>query len=187
MSKIIDVKIDWMEGWGNSPRVEVLFDKLPSHDDMLFEERDNCYLSVDAGGYANFWYWNPGSNNRGMAGHEFDIKLRNGSKVTLRGPWSSNSQAINSLFETQVMEASVTDKPNEFSRGYTFLAAAVTIEALLRYLEEHPASDWRIGLIQNVAGEWYNVVRADGTPKNADDKLIRLIDSIPLNPVSGVF
>jgi hypothetical protein len=176
MSKIVDVKINWMEGWGNSPRVQILFDKVPAHDDLRFDARkDFCYLAVDEGGYANFWYWKPYSNNFGMGGREFDITLRDGSKLTLRGPWSSNSQSMNERFATHVMEAEVTDNRDAFERGHTFSSAAVTIAALLRYLAEHPEADWRIAIIENVAGQWYNAVRADGTPKNADDKLIKLI------------
>jgi hypothetical protein len=174
MSKIQNVKIDWMEGWGNSPRIEVLFDKLPNQDELAYECADNCYLAIE-GDYASFWTWNGNGNNRGMGGHEFDIHMRDGSTVTLRGPWSSNSQAMNERFPMHVVEASVTDNPVVFARGYTFNAAAVTVNALLEYLRQHPDADWRVGIVQNYTGRWYNVVRANGEAKNASDEVIALL------------
>jgi hypothetical protein len=127
MSKILKMKLDWMEGWGNSPRLKVLFNELPCE---RYEERNGLYLSID-GDAAHYIYWNGDGNTGGYGGREIEVTMKDGSVRKLLGPWSSRAECVSKEFpETPIIEASCTADESTFIKGYTFYSGAVTIESL---------------------------------------------------------
>ena len=127
MSKIIKANVDWMETWANSPRLIVLFDSEPV---FKYQESNGLYLAID-GDAANYIYWSGEGNTGGFGGRTFELDMIDGSKRELLGPWSSRAECISREFpETPITEASICNDPMVFERGYTFTAAAVTIESL---------------------------------------------------------
>ena len=87
MSKILKMKLDWMEDWNNAPRLKVLIDKEPVQQ---YDERSGLYLSID-GDIANYIYWNGQGNTGGFGGRAFDVTMKDSTTRKLLGPWSSRA------------------------------------------------------------------------------------------------
>jgi len=115
--------------------IELLVDRIPERSEMRFTNRGNRWFS-NHGGYVRYFSWKPPSNNGGYYGRSFDIIMEDGSKVTLFGPWSSRSSAMNKEGFAPSLEVSITDDPDVLERGHTFWAGAVTVELLQPVLEE---------------------------------------------------
>lgn len=133
--KILNARVDWMEGFANDPRLEVLVDELPEWGDMRFRERSGLYYA-ELEGFVNFMYYGGnGENTGGYGGRHFDLKMTNGMTETLRGPWSSRAGCVNRAGFPHCIEVSITDEPDVWERGYTFMAGALTVEKAHECLE----------------------------------------------------
>lgn len=64
----------------------------PDFRELRYEKRGNHYFA-EKDGYVSFFAWD-GTPDRGFCGAHFPIKLIDGSEVVLKGPWSSNSVAM---------------------------------------------------------------------------------------------
>jgi len=115
--------------------IELLVDRIPERSEMRFQRKNNRWFS-NHGGYVRYFSWKPPSNNGGYYGRSFDIIMEDGSKVTLLGPWSSRSSAMNKEGFAPSLEVSITDDLRVFLRGYTLFAGAVTVELLQPALGE---------------------------------------------------
>lgn len=115
--------------------IKLLVDRIPERSEMRFQRKGNCYFS-NHGGYVEYFGWGPGHNNGGFCGRHFDIIMEDGSEVTLLGPWSSRSSAMNKEGFTPSLGVSITDDPDVLVRGHTFFAGAVTVEFLQAALAE---------------------------------------------------
>lgn len=134
MSEIVGIKLaDWPL---TSTNIEVFFDFIPSikEKDFKYEERDNIYRAQNQMGLVSFWYWKPPENNGGFGHRTINIQMLNGETVTLKGPWSSNSNYVNRIFpdRSEIIEVSLaTEKGfNKFTKK-PFIekdAGAATIE-----------------------------------------------------------
>jgi hypothetical protein len=109
------------------PQMALLVDKLPDHNELIYDVKNGIYYA-ELDGYVSFFYYQSPGN--GYAGREFVLNMKDGSAKTLKGPWSSNSASINAAGFGPCCEVSITDDPTAFDRGYTFYAAAVTIDVL---------------------------------------------------------
>lgn len=126
--KIINAKVDWMKDWHNYPVLQVLVDKIPKLDEMVYEERNGIYYSEN-GGYTHYLYYkSPGD---GFGGSVFNLKMKEGSTRNLVGPWSSRAGCVNAQKFGFIMDVSITDDPKVFERGYTFIAGAITLDLAL--------------------------------------------------------
>jgi len=115
--------------------IRLLVDRIPERSEMRFINQGNRYFS-NHGGYVEYFAWKPPNNNGGHYNRHFNIIMEDGSEVTLLGPWSSRSSAMNKAGFAPSLEVSITDDSRAFLRGYTFYAGAVTVELLQPILAE---------------------------------------------------
>lgn len=131
--KVLKASVDWKCAYANHPGLRILVDRIPGWEEMLFEEKENCYFSECEGFVKFFYYRNPGD---GFGGRHFSIKMKNGEEKILIGPWSTNSGRMNTIGFTPSIEVSITDEPKVWERGHTFWAGAITLELAEKVLEE---------------------------------------------------
>lgn len=97
---IIGAKIDLCLNWDTDPQIEIEVDQIQSLEAHCFryEERCGVYRAEDTEGFGSFFYWKGPDNNGGFGGRHIPIIMQDGSEVVLKGPWSSNSEAVNQQF-----------------------------------------------------------------------------------------
>jgi hypothetical protein len=116
--KLIDIEIDWMEAFANHPSIKFIVDKY-EYPNYIYEEKQGLYYA-ETDGFASFFsYTAPGE---GFAGRHFDITMKDGSKKTLIGPWSSRAGCLNKIGFGPVIEGSI-----QYSE-YGHVVAAVRID-----------------------------------------------------------
>lgn len=125
--QILDADVEWYHGYANTPGIKLLLSRTFDFDVARYEERDCLYLAQDGVLVDFYFYSRPGD---GYGGRHFELTMIDGSKRTLKGPWSSNSQAVGEKFNVELMEVSYTDNPKSFERGYTFTAGAALVSAI---------------------------------------------------------
>ena len=123
--KLLDAKINWYEESDNSPTFELLIDKFPDRNLLRYQEKNGIYYAELEGFVSFFSYSGP---DKGFGGRKFPITMMDGSKKELIGPWSSRAGAVNSIGFGPCVDASITKKLEDFKRGYTFFASAVTLD-----------------------------------------------------------
>ena len=122
--KILNAKVNWMKGYANDPYLEVLVDKIP-RDDLRYEQKGELFFAEHEGYVSFFAYSGPGD---GYGGSRFDIIMKDGSKKTLIGPWSSRPGVMNNAGFALCTGVSITDDPKVFERGHTFYGGNLTLE-----------------------------------------------------------
>lgn len=129
------VRIDWHGHYANRPTLQVIVNKIPSSEDYVYEKKGPMYFGL-VNGIAQFKFYNgPG---RGYGGATFNLKMKDGSVATLKGPWSSNASAMTSYGFPATTEVSLTDDPKVWERGHTFFGGySITIEALAEACKRH--------------------------------------------------
>ena len=128
--KILKMKVKWNEGLGNSPELQVLVNRIPESDEMIYEHKDGLYFA-ERTGYVRFYAVSHSGN--GFGGREFKLKMKDGKEVTLKGPWSSRSAIMNQMGFTHSMEVHITDNPEKYERGY-FMSGNITMLKVFDYL-----------------------------------------------------
>ena len=95
------------------------------HDAFIYEQKDWAYFAEDkaTGRVRYFHYTQPGD---GFGGYTYRLPMVDGSTATLIGPWSSNSQAMNTLGMKPSKEVTIQGRHN--------MADAMTIEAINKLL-----------------------------------------------------
>ena len=121
--KLIKAEVEWYEGFANKPRLVLIVDKMPDSMEIEYEVKDNLYWG-EKNGIVSFFSHSP-ENQRGYGGREFDLKMKDGSFVTIKGPWSSRAGAMNNYFPHSV-DVTVKETEGEFPR--LSFATAVTVE-----------------------------------------------------------
>jgi hypothetical protein len=127
--ELLKAKVHKLEGYANPPTMQILVDKIPE-----FEEIEHQVVSIgdhtayfgEKDGFVHYCVHNA-RNESGFGGRLFKLKTFDGI-VDVRGPWSSNSHAMRQLGFTDSTEVSMTDDPEAFERGYTFMAGTVTVD-----------------------------------------------------------
>jgi hypothetical protein len=131
--KVLDMKVNWMESWDNDPEIMLLVDKMPDPDNVRYEQKDNLFFAEDDGYVSFFAYSRPGD---GYGGRTFNITLTNGEERALKGPWSSRAGVMNSAGFEPCLDVIITDDPEVWEKGYTFMAGAVTKKLVDEYLDK---------------------------------------------------
>ena len=128
--KILESRIDWNEAWDNHPNLKVTVDKVPQ-DEMVYRTyripgHGTLYVS-DNTEFVAFLLHSP-NDESGYGGRSFTLKMEDGSEVTIRGPWSSNSTSVYQItngevdcHEVYVCETE-SDYPNSYCHGYALRA-----------------------------------------------------------------
>ena len=88
--KIIHSHIDWYEGWANYPKLVVGIDRKPVWKYIC---RNNMYFAQDDFVF-NFFYHHQ-HNQEGYGGRIFDLDMVDGTKASIKGPWSSRAEVMN--------------------------------------------------------------------------------------------
>jgi hypothetical protein len=162
MARIIDVKVDWMEGWGNNPKFVVRLDREESPENFRFVQRGSCYVAQIEDLVRFFSYSGPGD---GYGGHQFEITMVGEEKRTLIGPWSGNSGWVNDTFpELRVVEAVI--EPN--------WAGAVDVSGIVRWMDSHPDCGFGLAEVTWGGSRWYEPTR-NGKTKNKDSVIVRVL------------
>jgi len=131
--RVKGAKIDWYEGFGNDPKLQLLVDKIPEQHDLVYipYEIGHGYLYLAwHENYVHYLYHDP-DDERGFGGRCFNLRTQDGVH-TVCGPWSSRAGAVNSLlFHGQevmhIVDVLLTDKERDFERGFTFENGAVSL------------------------------------------------------------
>lgn len=126
--KIIDAQVDWYHTYANNPNIKILLNEKPNYDDFVYEEHNNIYYAENFPLVSFFYYKNP---DQGYGGRHFNLKMKDGTVKTLKGPWSSNSASVMKEFNTQIMEVTYCYNRKTFERGYTFYAGAMLVQFII--------------------------------------------------------
>ncbi len=126
--KIRQASVDWREDSGGDPVLQVLVDEIPSRDELRFEHEDGIYCGIKSG-FAVYYTWSGEGNDGGFSGDCYEITMRDGEQVTLKGPWSSRAGCVNQLSFGPVVDVRITTVPLALERGHTLYAGALTLEA----------------------------------------------------------
>lgn len=135
--RIVSLSVDWHEQFANDPSLLVLVDKIPDHGGLRYKVLDDRMYFAELGGYVNFFVHCP-QQETGYGGRTFHVTLEDGSKRSIKGPWSSRSGCFNKQkMIPQCVECGITDNPSVYSKGYTFYSGAITLDLVERHLKAH--------------------------------------------------
>ena len=119
--KTLKAKVDWREKYANKPEFQLLMDKIPDFKTLVHEEIAPEVYYTETDGYVSFFV-NP-DNGGALGGYVKDGKY-------LGGAWSSRAGYLNTLPGIKVADVSLTDDPENYDRGWTFMAKHITLELL---------------------------------------------------------
>ena len=122
--KILAARVKNSYEFDNLPTLEVLVDKIPDNDSLVYEQKGTSYFAEKDGYVSFFYYSGPGE---GYGGRKFTINTKDGFK-DLHGPWSSNSVAMESAGFPKSVSVHLTDDLKAYEKGYTFFAAHLTFD-----------------------------------------------------------
>ena len=128
MPKIINAQVDWKEGYANDPKLQVLVDEIPDRSELRFQHEDGLWVAIQDG-FVEFFAWSGDGNDGGYSGRCYDITMRDGTEVTLKGPWSSRAGCVNKRSFGPVVDVELATDPEVLERGYTFKAGTLTLSA----------------------------------------------------------
>lgn len=126
MVQINSAKIDWMERFSNLPNLVVHVDNLPLREEVAFRQIVHSWDGAVAtsrslwgrvGDFCTFNFWTA-SDQTGYGGSTFTYKLEDGTSLSLKGPWSSNSLSMNRYFPTCHEVTLIEDKGEFPNLGY---------------------------------------------------------------------
>jgi hypothetical protein len=121
MMNIISAKINWMKGYGNHPILEVTVDELPKLDELVYTRKPDGFYGAayfaQSGDYVHFFY-HSANNETGFGGRIFTGKLDTGETFKVKGPWSSNCQAMNMFGFPRTLECTYQTKKDGRIAGH---------------------------------------------------------------------
>lgn len=192
--RLIALRVDWMEGWGNSPNWygQVNYIQNFYTGEPIWEREGSMYRAEKGIEVEYKAYSAPGE---GYGGRVFPIVLRSGEALQLRGPWSSRAACANEAFpqRERCIEVPLVEDEQAWKRGYTFRSANLKVSALIDWLRAHDfICEQKIGGSFNKKGEiitgpirlaWQTTgrtdseprllpLRADGSPKGAEYQIL---------------
>lgn len=92
---ILSARIDWNDEYDNPANLVIRVDSIPPSEDLCYEKKGSYYFA-EQNGYVSFFFDDP-KNHEGYGGSRFDLTMKDGSKVTLVGPWSGNPMGAASV------------------------------------------------------------------------------------------
>ncbi len=100
--KVLAARIQWCFGYGNSPDLQILVDKVPETASLLHDVKvltpsrygNYTLYFAEEGGYVHFMAHNSRDEN-GYGGAIIPVRIKpNGEIKLVKGPWSSNPAAM---------------------------------------------------------------------------------------------
>lgn len=125
-------RVDWREGLGNSPRLHVLMDNLPSPEDDVFDvhDLDNRIVYVaEHEEIFRYFVHNP-RDESGYGGSKFKLRLKNGEVREIKGPWSGNPMMLPGLGYEAGVDCQAHTKTLERGGIYCTLKLSVAEKAI---------------------------------------------------------
>lgn len=209
LPSILDIRVDWMEGWANDPRWTALLSKddYPKGEEPIWHivkhlggsGRTTC--RAEKGVVVRYFTHDP-RDQAGYGGSVYTATDRNGVTYSFKGPWSSRSAVINSIFLglDPCVEVAYTDSLKDWNSGYAMTAGDLKVSAILTWLRNHnfvcgqkiidengPKNRYgrreqtKIvqGKIQacwmkNHGEKYFRPLREDGRPKNEDGEILEV-------------
>lgn len=137
--RILSAAVDWHMDFDNEPTLRIEVDALPDHKGLRYERRERYLFAQTEDGYADFLYDDP-HNHAGYGGASFTLTLKDGSQVTLVGPWSGNEQGAAALGfpQTYGCTAHVKGK-SQYSLTHIHLLEPVWLAAIAQFCPEAEA------------------------------------------------
>ena len=129
--KPISCSVEWYEEYSNDPILQIVVDEIPSREDLRYQHKRNLWFA-EKDGYVSFFAWAGPGNEGGFYSSKYAIILEDGSTVTLLGPWSSNSAAINKYFIPQCLDVAIKTEEDKFS---CWCSGAVSLEFALEAIK----------------------------------------------------
>lgn len=123
---MVKININWMKGFGNSPRIElqgIKAPEYPSKTDPIWEKLSNG-LHVARKGDFVFYFYTDGRPTEGFGGRKFEGTFKDGTTFSYIGAWSSRAgcvNPVNPVYQNQIVDVTVGN-----------IATAVTLEFLDR-------------------------------------------------------
>ena len=97
-----------------------------NNDNFIYENKEWAYFAEDpTTGRVRYFSYH-GEPGHGFGGHTYNLPMVDGSTATLIGPWSSNSEAMNTLGMKPSKEVTIQGRYN--------MADAMTVEAINQLL-----------------------------------------------------
>jgi hypothetical protein len=93
----VNIKVDWMKRWANSPRIIVEGIKAPEYPretDPIWEKSPDGLHLARKGDFA-FYFVTDGKPTDGYGGRRFAGTFKDGTTFEYRGAWSSRAGCIN--------------------------------------------------------------------------------------------
>ena len=154
------IDVDWMEGWGNSPRIML---RGPCEDYKItrdwFEagiwkqypiEDSSLWILTHPNGFVKYMaHSGKDINEDGFGGTFFHIHLEGGVQKVLKGPWSSRATCCNIVLE-----------PQDWIMDLGNMACAIRIDAFVELCREFKFQ--------------YFVVRQQSTRKNGEPRAVEV-------------
>ena len=140
----MNIVIDWMEGWMNSPRFIIKDVDLPKRDGPY--ERRNGLHRRNNGDFVDYFYTD-GKPTNGYGGARFHGTLTNGEPFEYIGAWSSRAACVNEQWpEDPIVDVIVGHR-----------ATAIRAQAIIDWWrdalrEEHPPA-WGLAWVTDSSGE----------------------------------
>lgn len=140
--KIIDMHIDWMQGYTNDPKLILLIEH--SHPSMINSLHNIPHIAKDGGlgctfyyaedldtGLVHFCHHDP-RNETGFGGAVVRLRMKDGSIRNIKGPWSSRSGVANQLGFGPCIEAIFKTKQSPGG-----ISGAITVAAARAWLSQY--------------------------------------------------
>jgi hypothetical protein len=135
--RILALKVDWHEKFANDPSLKVLVNKMPEREELRYLCLEERMYFAEKDGYVNFFVHQP-RDETGYGGRTFNVTMLDGTKRSIKGPWSSRSGCFNRMLNIpQCVECAITDDPTTYQRGFTFYAAAITVDLVREHMKSH--------------------------------------------------
>lgn len=133
----MQVSVDWMEGWGNTPNfvIHCSKDNIPELVKSEFTNHSGLWVHVSDNGFVHYFAHKGIGNEGGYSGAPFTF-LHNGQIKTRRGPWSSRAGCVNQL-GYNIVDVVVDDNGSRYS-------AAITLALLVQLLDEQKDVDFYV-------------------------------------------
>lgn len=143
LSVISHVSVNWMEDYGNSPRVTIyLREDLDMYDyvgsgNKVFETRTKDkavgWFGENEHGFVSFFaHSGEDRNEGGFGGNIYTLKMKDGTEKVLKGPWSSRPGAMNALGFTPSVDVTINGGRQKYN-----LAGAITYDAFEAIIRQH--------------------------------------------------
>jgi len=160
--KIVDIKVNWMEGFANKPFLEVLVDEIPSYDEILHQEirfLKSAVYYYQKDGFVSFFV-NPRSG--GACGGK--VVSKDGSVLHLSGAWSSRAGAMNKIGLGPIVDVSITDDSKVFANGGVFCSSHLTLASIQKWMDENKIDWWLVNIDNDGEPIWI--------PEDVDHKFV---------------